>query len=152
MTVRRDTGDVRTVADQLGPSGRRHAERDVSDDRQGEPVDMKGPGYDIQVPWSVRFTWSGDYSHDAYWSVGPAGLHERQPRVRDMPPANAGDLLQDGRPRRPRDDHRQPPRRVRQLADDVVPAVEPLAHGSALHKAARVNRHGSSFFHPHVKA
>ncbi len=38
------------------------------------PAHMKGPGYDLQVPWSVRFTWSGDYVHDAYWSVGQQGF------------------------------------------------------------------------------
>jgi hypothetical protein len=31
---------------------------------------MTGPGYNLLVPWSVRFTFSGDYCHDAYWSVG----------------------------------------------------------------------------------
>src|SRR6516164_7748524 len=36
------------------------------------PVQMTGPGYSISVPYSVRFTWSGDYYHDAYWSVGRA--------------------------------------------------------------------------------
>ena len=35
---------------------------------------MKGPGYNIEVPWSARFTWSGDYLHDAYWSVGEQGF------------------------------------------------------------------------------
>ena len=48
---------------------------------KGNPVEMKpsdiapgGPGYyDLKVPWSVRFTWSGDYLHDAYWSVGQQG-------------------------------------------------------------------------------
>ncbi|HYX85845.1 MAG TPA: Ig-like domain-containing protein [Gaiellales bacterium] len=38
------------------------------------PTEMKGPGYDIEVPWSVRFTWSGDYLHDAFWSVGEQGF------------------------------------------------------------------------------
>ena len=32
-------------------------------------MEMKGHGYDLMVPWSVRFTFSGDYYHDAYWSV-----------------------------------------------------------------------------------
>jgi hypothetical protein len=31
---------------------------------------MTGPGYSLEVPWAVRFTWTGDYLHDAYWSVG----------------------------------------------------------------------------------
>ena len=30
---------------------------------KGNPVLMKGPGYKLEVPWSVRFTWSGDYLH-----------------------------------------------------------------------------------------
>jgi lipoprotein-anchoring transpeptidase ErfK/SrfK len=38
------------------------------------PVLMKGPGYALEVPFSVRFTWSGDYYHDAYWSVGEQGF------------------------------------------------------------------------------
>jgi hypothetical protein len=32
---------------------------------KANPVDMVGPGYNIEVPWSVRITWSGDYLHDA---------------------------------------------------------------------------------------
>jgi lipoprotein-anchoring transpeptidase ErfK/SrfK len=38
------------------------------------PVLMTGPGYSLEVPYSVRFTWSGDYYHDAYWSVGEQGF------------------------------------------------------------------------------
>ena len=40
------------------------------------PADIKpgAPGYyDVQVYWSVRFTWSGDYIHSAPWSVGSQG-------------------------------------------------------------------------------
>jgi lipoprotein-anchoring transpeptidase ErfK/SrfK len=41
---------------------------------KGNPVLMSGPGYtDFPVPYSVRFTWSGNYMHDAYWSVGEQG-------------------------------------------------------------------------------
>jgi lipoprotein-anchoring transpeptidase ErfK/SrfK len=38
------------------------------------PEEMVGPGYDIEVPWSVRFTASGNFLHDAYWSVGDQGF------------------------------------------------------------------------------
>jgi lipoprotein-anchoring transpeptidase ErfK/SrfK len=38
------------------------------------PEEMIGPGYDVLVPWSVRFTLSGDFMHDAYWSVGEQGF------------------------------------------------------------------------------
>jgi lipoprotein-anchoring transpeptidase ErfK/SrfK len=37
---------------------------------KGNPVLMTGPGYSLEVPWAVRFTWTGHYLHDAYWSVG----------------------------------------------------------------------------------
>ena len=56
---------------------------------KGNPVDMRGPGYNIQVPWSVRFTWSGDYLHDAYWSVGQQGFTNVSHGCVNMPPADA---------------------------------------------------------------
>jgi hypothetical protein len=56
---------------------------------KGNPVDMKGPGYNLEVPWSVRFTWSGDYLHDAYWSVGEQGFTNVSHGCVNMPPADA---------------------------------------------------------------
>jgi lipoprotein-anchoring transpeptidase ErfK/SrfK len=56
---------------------------------KGNPVEMKGPGYDIMVPYSVRFTWSGDYMHDAYWSVGEQGFTNVSHGCVNMSPANA---------------------------------------------------------------
>ena len=53
------------------------------------PVLMKGPGYAIEVPWSVRFTWTGDYLHDAYWSVGQQGFTNVSHGCVNMPPADA---------------------------------------------------------------
>ena len=50
---------------------------------------MKGPGYRIKVPWSVRFTWSGDYLHDAYWSVGEQGFTNVSHGCVNMAPADA---------------------------------------------------------------
>ncbi len=41
---------------------------------KGNPVLMSGPGYtNFPVPYAVRFTWSGNYMHDAYWSVAEQG-------------------------------------------------------------------------------
>ncbi|MCW3038250.1 MAG: hypothetical protein JWM31_155, partial [Solirubrobacterales bacterium] len=40
---------------------------------KGNPVEMKGTGYDLSVPYSVRITWSGIYLHAAPWSVGAQG-------------------------------------------------------------------------------
>jgi lipoprotein-anchoring transpeptidase ErfK/SrfK len=56
---------------------------------KGNPVLMKGPGYRIEVPWSVRFTWSGDYLHDAFWSVGQQGFTNVSHGCVNMPPAAA---------------------------------------------------------------
>jgi lipoprotein-anchoring transpeptidase ErfK/SrfK len=53
------------------------------------PVLMKGPGYRIEVPWSVRFTWTGDYLHDAFWSVGQQGFTNVSHGCVNMSPADA---------------------------------------------------------------
>jgi hypothetical protein len=53
------------------------------------PVQMKGPGYSLSVPWSVRFTWSGDYYHDAYWSVGEQGFDNVSHGCVNLSPAHA---------------------------------------------------------------
>jgi len=53
------------------------------------PADMVGPGYNIEVPYSVRFTWSGDYLHDAYWSVGEQGFTNVSHGCVNMSPADA---------------------------------------------------------------
>jgi len=56
---------------------------------KANPVDMVGPGYNIEVPWSVRFTWSGDYLHDAFWSVGEQGFTNVSHGCVNMPPVDA---------------------------------------------------------------
>jgi lipoprotein-anchoring transpeptidase ErfK/SrfK len=56
---------------------------------KGNPVQMKGPGYDLSVPWSVRFTFSGDYYHDAYWSVNVQGAENVSHGCVNLAPANA---------------------------------------------------------------
>ena len=50
---------------------------------------MTGPGYCISVPWSVRFTFSGDYYHDAYWSVGEQGFDNVSHGCVNLSPADA---------------------------------------------------------------
>jgi lipoprotein-anchoring transpeptidase ErfK/SrfK len=40
---------------------------------KNNPQRMIGPGYDLEVPWSVDITYSGTFIHDAYWSVGVQG-------------------------------------------------------------------------------
>jgi len=56
---------------------------------KANPVEMKGPGYDLLVPWSVRFTYSGDYYHDAYWSVGEQGFDNVSHGCVNLSPAHA---------------------------------------------------------------
>jgi lipoprotein-anchoring transpeptidase ErfK/SrfK len=56
---------------------------------KANPVEMKGPGYDLMVPWSVRFTFSGDYYHDAYWSVGQQGFDNVSHGCVNLSPADA---------------------------------------------------------------
>jgi lipoprotein-anchoring transpeptidase ErfK/SrfK len=53
------------------------------------PVRMTGPGYSLEVPYSVRFTWSGDYYHDAYWSVGEQGFQNVSHGCVNLSPADA---------------------------------------------------------------
>ena len=52
-------------------------------------MQMTGPGYSLSVPWSVRFTFSGDYYHDAYWSVGEQGFENVSHGCVNLAPANA---------------------------------------------------------------
>jgi lipoprotein-anchoring transpeptidase ErfK/SrfK len=41
---------------------------------KNNPQFMSGPGYALEVPWSVDVTYSGVFIHDAYWSVGVQGF------------------------------------------------------------------------------
>ena len=57
---------------------------------KANPTLMSGPGYtDFPVPYAVRFTWSGDYMHDAYWSVGEQGYANVSHGCVNIAPANA---------------------------------------------------------------
>jgi lipoprotein-anchoring transpeptidase ErfK/SrfK len=113
---------------------------------KANPVQMTGPGYSISVPWSVRFTWSGDYLHDAYWSVGEQGFTNVSHGCINMSPANAETYYNMSVP-----------------GDPVTVTGSPRAgewdngwtmwflswkqwvHGSALHAAVRAGPHGSRF-------
>jgi lipoprotein-anchoring transpeptidase ErfK/SrfK len=119
---------------------------------KANPVDMVGPGYNIQVPYSVRITWSGDYLHDAFWSVGNQGFSNVSHGCVNMSPAHAAIYYNMSVP-----------------GDPVKITGSPRAgtwdngwtmwflswkrwvRGSALHKAVRAGPHGSTFvsLHPH---
>ena len=117
------------------------------------PVDMIGPGYNIEVPWSVRFTWSGDYLHDAFWSVGEQGFTNVSHGCVNMSPAHAeiyykmavpGDPVKIiGSPRAGTWDNG--------WTMWFLPWKQWL-RGSALHQAVRTGPHGSTFLSRSLKA
>jgi lipoprotein-anchoring transpeptidase ErfK/SrfK len=113
------------------------------------PADMVGPGYNIEVPWSVRFTWSGDYLHDAYWSVGEQGFANVSHGCVNLSPANAQTYYELAVPGDPVTITGSP----RGGAWDNGWTVwflrwRELLHGSALRKAVRVGPSGSTFVRP----
>ncbi len=57
---------------------------------KANPTLMSGPGYtNFPVPYAVRFTWSGNYMHDAYWSVAEQGHINVSHGCVNMSPAHA---------------------------------------------------------------
>ena len=110
---------------------------------------MKGPDYDLMVPLSVRFTWSGAYLHAAAWSVGSQGFSNVSHGCVNMSPTNAQTYYDMAVP-----------------GDPVTVIGSPKAgawgngwtmwflswpeylRGSALHEAVRVGPDGSRFVAP----
>jgi lipoprotein-anchoring transpeptidase ErfK/SrfK len=96
-------GNTRTHRTQIYYNGKLRYNWPISSGRPGDdtpngsyltiekanPVQMTGPGYSISVPWSVRFTFSGDYYHDAYWSVGEQGFENVSHGCVNLAPADA---------------------------------------------------------------
>jgi lipoprotein-anchoring transpeptidase ErfK/SrfK len=56
---------------------------------KANPQHMVGPGYNLWVPWSVDVTYSGDFIHDAYWSVGVQGYYNVSHGCINVSPAHA---------------------------------------------------------------
>jgi hypothetical protein len=113
------------------------------------PEEMIGPGYDIFVPWSVRFTLSGDFIHDAFWSVNDQGFANVSHGCVNLAP-----------------DHAETYYNMAVQGDPVTITGSPqggrwgngwtvwfltwheLLDGSATHQAIRVRPGGSSFVAP----
>jgi lipoprotein-anchoring transpeptidase ErfK/SrfK len=96
-------GDTATHRTQIYVDGKLRYNWPISSGRPGDdtpdgsyltiekenPVLMTGPGYSLEVPFSVRFTWSGDYYHDAYWSVGEQGFENVSHGCVNLSPADS---------------------------------------------------------------
>jgi lipoprotein-anchoring transpeptidase ErfK/SrfK len=64
-----------TWTDSSGMAGDDTADGTYLTIEKANPTLMSGPGYkNVPVYWSVRFTWSGNYYHDAPWSLGEQGF------------------------------------------------------------------------------
>jgi lipoprotein-anchoring transpeptidase ErfK/SrfK len=113
---------------------------------KANPVDMVGPGYNIEVPWSVRFTFSGDYLHDAYWSVGEQGFTNVSHGCVNMSPADAEIYFKLAVPGDPVKITGSP--RAGTWDNGWTMWFMPWnqwVRGSALHKAVRADPQGSTF-------
>jgi lipoprotein-anchoring transpeptidase ErfK/SrfK len=116
---------------------------------KGNPVDMVGPGYNLEVPWSVRITWSGDYLHDAYWSVGEQGFTNVSHGCVNMPPAAAEAYYKMEVPGDPVTITGSP--RSGTWGNGWTQwflSWKQLVTGSALHEAVQAGPHGSTFITP----
>jgi lipoprotein-anchoring transpeptidase ErfK/SrfK len=145
--------------------GRRFADWPISSGRPGDntpngqyltiekanPVEMKGPGYDIEVPFSVRFTWSGDYLHDAYWSVGEQGFTNVSHGCVNMSPADAQTYYSMAVPGDPVKIVGSPRSGVWDNGWTMwFLSWNRWVRGSALHKAVRTGPQGSTFVSVHA--
>jgi lipoprotein-anchoring transpeptidase ErfK/SrfK len=116
---------------------------------KANPTEMKGPGYDIQVPWSVRFTWSGDYLHDAFWSVGQQGFANVSHGCVNLSPAHAETYYNLAVPGDPVTISGSPRGGVWGNGWTVwFLTWRQLLGGSALHQAVRARATGSVFLNP----
>ena len=116
---------------------------------KGNPVEMKGPGYDISVPFSVRITWSGEYLHAAPWSVGAQGSSNVSHGCVNMAPADAETYYNMVAPGDP----------VKVIGSSRAGTWDNgwtmwfihwkrWRRGSALHRVVRAGPHGSTFVSP----
>jgi lipoprotein-anchoring transpeptidase ErfK/SrfK len=116
---------------------------------KGNPVLMKGPGYAIEVPWSVRFSWSGDYLHAAPWSVASQGSANVSHGCVNMHPADAEFYYKMAMPGDPVTIVGSPKPGVWDNGwTEWFLSWPQFLHGSALHKAVEAGPSGSKFVDP----
>jgi lipoprotein-anchoring transpeptidase ErfK/SrfK len=113
---------------------------------KSNPEEMIGPGYDIEVPWSVRFTLGGNFLHDAYWSVNDQGFTNVSHGCVNLSPENAKTYYQLAVPGDPVTITGSP--RAGTWGDGWTVwflTWSELLDGSATHKAVRAGPNGSTF-------
>ncbi|MGO8955892.1 MAG: Ig-like domain-containing protein [Streptosporangiaceae bacterium] len=113
------------------------------------PVQMTGPGYSLSVPWSVRFTFSGDYYHDAYWSVGEQGFENVSHGCVNLSPAHAETYYKLAVPGDPITVvHSPKPGTWDNGWTEWFLSWPQYLRGSALHEAVQAGPDGSTFVNP----
>jgi len=113
------------------------------------PVRMVGPGYSLLVPWSVRFTFSGDYYHDAYWSVGEQGFENVSHGCVNLSPADAETYYKLAVPGDPITITSSSRAGVWGNGwTEWFLSWQQFVHGSALHEAVETGPDGSVFVNP----
>jgi lipoprotein-anchoring transpeptidase ErfK/SrfK len=120
------------------------------------PVRMVGGGpkgspghYDELVPWSVRFTFSGDYYHDAPWSVSDQGSQNVSHGCVNLSPADAKTYYNLAVPGDPITITGSP--KAGKWDDGWTEWFLPWSQfvkGSALHMAVKAGPSGSTFVSP----
>jgi lipoprotein-anchoring transpeptidase ErfK/SrfK len=116
---------------------------------KGNPVQMTGPGYSLSVPWSVRFTFSGDYYHDAYWSVGEQGFENVSHGCVNLSPADAETYYNLAVPGDPITVVNSPKPGVWDNGwTEWFLSWPQFLQGSALHEAVQAGPNGSTFVDP----
>ena len=110
---------------------------------------MVGADYDIMVPWSVLFTWSGNYLHAAPWSVGSQGYANVSHGCVNLSPEHAQTYYELAVPGDPVTVTGSPAAGTWGDGWTVwFLSWSELLHGSALHKAVKVGPKGSTFVAP----
>ena len=116
---------------------------------KANPVRMKGPGYNILVPWSVRFTFSGDYYHDAFWSVNQQGFENVSHGCVNLSPADSEIYYKLAVPGDPITVVNSPKAgRWDNGWTEWFLNWQQLVQGSALHQAVTAGPSGSTFVDP----
>jgi lipoprotein-anchoring transpeptidase ErfK/SrfK len=116
---------------------------------KANPVQMTGPGYSLSVPWSVRFTFSGDYYHDAYWSVGEQGFENVSHGCVNLSPADAETYYKLAVPGDPITVMGSPKAGVWDNGwTEWFLSWQQFVQGSALHMAVEAGPSGSTFVDP----